>query len=54
VSLEQALRIEHLSLEGLHDRASSRGNERFTVECLVTLCLDQANAPTAAAALADK
>jgi len=41
VALEQALRIDHLSLEALND---SRDGERFTVESLVNLCLEQATA----------
>lgn len=44
VALEQALRIDHLSLAALNDRESERDGERFTVESLVNLCLERAAA----------
>jgi len=44
VALEQALRIDRLSLEALDERESRRDGERFTVASLVNLCLEQAAA----------
>jgi|SRR5882672_2870783 len=41
VALEQALRIEHLSLEALNERESGREGERFTVGALVDICMEQ-------------
>jgi acyl carrier protein len=44
VALEQALRIDHLSLAELNDRESERDGMRFTVESLVNLCMERAAA----------
>jgi acyl carrier protein len=44
VALEQALRIDHLSLDALNDRESERDRMRFTVESLVNLCMERAAA----------
>jgi acyl carrier protein len=44
VALEQALRIDHLSLEALNDGESDRDGGRFTVESLVNLCIEHAAA----------
>ena len=41
VALEQALRIDYLPLEALSDGESGRAGQRFTVESLVNLCLEQ-------------
>ena len=41
VALEQALAIEHLSLETLHERCAHDGG-RFTVAALVNFCMEQA------------
>ncbi len=42
VALEQALRIDHLSLEALCECGSGGRGERYTVESLVNLCMEQA------------
>jgi acyl carrier protein len=44
VALEQALRIDHLSLDALNDCVSDRDGARLTVESLVNLCMEHAAA----------
>ncbi len=44
VALEQALRIDQLSLDALNDCESGRDGCRLTVESLVNLCMEQAPA----------
>lgn len=44
VTLEQALRIDHLSLEAINGGEADRDGGRFTVESLVNLCMQHAAA----------
>jgi acyl carrier protein len=44
VALEQALGIEHLSIETLNERGTACHGGRFTVSALVELCMEQAAA----------